>query len=177
VREDEHDEVVLRQVEPRERRAVAFAELRPVAEEERHVRANAARDRIEAREFDGRGERSVREPERGRGVRATAAEAGRNGDALVDPSAPALRVPRRFRKCPQRRAHEGVAVEAGDVELGRRLDRDQVAERESLEDRRHLVFAIGAPRADDEGEVELRRCRRSVHNPRASSTNSSGASA
>ena len=104
--QQQHDEV-LWQVEWLELGPVAGAELRAVDEEERHVGAEARRDRVEL----GRLERSlqlrVREPQGGRCIGAAAAEPGRNRNVLLDRDPPAVRRresarAQRVRACPRR---------------------------------------------------------------------------
>src|SRR5207249_4911193 len=108
---------------------------------------------------------------------AAAAEAARDGDALPDPRAPAWLDrgcgPEPF----ERGADQRVVGEAVDAQHIGPLDRDAVAQRDSLVDRRDLVLAVRARRADDEGEVDLRGGGRAVHaSASARATNSSGAS-
>src|SRR5437763_7693433 len=87
--EYEHDPVVLRQVERLEVRAVARAELGPGRKERRDVGAERRGERAQRLQRKRSYEGLVRESKRGRGVRAAAAEARGDGDALLDPRVPA----------------------------------------------------------------------------------------
>src|SRR5579871_134383 len=175
--EEDNDPEVLRQVERRELAAVAGAELRAVREEERHVGTGARRERVQLAGQERFGERSVREAECRRGVGAAAAEPGRERDALLDLHPPARLDSGRRRKALEGRPNNGVALEAVDAKRGRFLDLDPVDKVDALEDGEQLVLAVLARRPDDEGEVELRGCRR-PHHPSASvsATNSGGES-
>src|SRR2546423_1878216 len=63
-------------------RRAALAELRAAREEERNVGAEPDGQQLQPREVKRLGERLVREPERGRRVGASAAEAGRDRNPL-----------------------------------------------------------------------------------------------
>src|SRR6266540_480264 len=72
-REHEQDPVVLRQGERRELAAVAETELRARREEERDVGAEAGGERVQPLGRKRRGQRLVRQLQRGRGIGAAAA--------------------------------------------------------------------------------------------------------
>src|SRR5215211_6233890 len=84
VREQQHDPVVLRQVEGPQLRSVSLAELRPNRQEEGDIRTQPGRDRAERAVVAWVPERPVGEAERGGGVRAPAAETRGHRDLLVD---------------------------------------------------------------------------------------------
>src|SRR5207247_9520302 len=88
VRQAKHDPVVLRELKGSELTAVAPPQLRPDSQEERHVRAQPRGERAQGVESKGALERRVREAQGGRGVGASAAKAGRDRNALLDPRRP-----------------------------------------------------------------------------------------
>ena len=110
---EEQDDEVLRQIERLEHGAVAGPELRPVAQEERHVRPDPSRELVQLLGGPGDVELLVGEPQRGRRVRAATAEPGRDRGVLLDPNLPAVRRAERI----QRRADDRVPGEAGDRRL------------------------------------------------------------
>ena len=89
------------------------------------------------------------------GVLVYAAETGCDRDPLLDPSGPARLHATRARERLQRSPDERVLGEPFDRQRVRRLDLDPIRKRDPLEHRRHLVQAVGPPRADDEREVDL----------------------
>ena len=117
--------------------------LRAVGEEERDVRAEPGGELVQLLLRQRLVERLVREPERRRRVGAAAAEAGGDGDALLDRRAPAL-LDRRVRGEPSR-AHRGRACRprtrrraccsAGSIV-------DAVGEADALVDGHQLVLAV-----------------------------------
>ena len=140
------------------------------------------RDRREPLERERRGERVVREQERSRGVGAAAAEPCRDRDLASSIRTRQLgldaRRAREPRRAPPRRSCR--PAKPSTVEPRRRLESSIVSAR-SMRCRTvsDLVLAVRAERADDEREVDLRRCaERAAHaSLRVSSTNSGGSSA
>jgi len=177
-RKEEQDDELPRQLERFERRAVSGAELWPVGEEERHV---GAKSRGELRELVRRErllESGVREEERGRGVRAAAAEPRRNRYLLRDACVPVRLDTGALRERLERTADVGVLGKTFDAQLTGRLELDRVGESEALQHGRDLVLAVGPPRAHDEGQVELGGRRRGAHvKACASATKACGGSA
>ena len=181
-REHEHDPVVLRQLERLERRCRRRSpSCGPRLEEERDVGAELdarARARRSSRGA-ARAQRLVREPERRRRRRSCRRRAPRRpGCACRSSRASAARArgrPRALERAPDER----VAREAVDAKLvGRLRASSSVGEVERWQHGRDLVLAVGAPRADDEREVDLRRCAGARVTParRASATNSAASS-
>jgi len=74
MREHEHDPVVLREIKRRQPRALVFAELRALLEEEGSVGAESSRDALQNLGREWLLERLVRQAKRRRGVRAPAAK-------------------------------------------------------------------------------------------------------
>ena len=70
---------------------------------------------------------------------------------------------------------ERVGRVSGDAGDSGGLDPDPVAQVDALVDGQELVLAVLAQRADDEGEVDLRRRRPDHRSASASATNSPGA--
>ena len=119
----------------------------------------------------------VREPERGGRVGAAAAQPAGDRDALGEGRAPVRLDAGARGERDQRGGHERVLGEAVDAEAVGGCEGDPVGEVDTLEHGRHLVLPVGAMRADDKGEVELRGCRGASHRRAASSGGySSGAS-
>ena len=125
----------------------------------------AMRVQLVARER--RRERRVREHERGRGIRAAAAETGGDGDPLLDAHAPArvdagrLREPPRAlagRACPPRNPRRSE-LSAGSSSMSSQRSI-------GLQDGGDLVLPVGTKRADDEREVDLRERARARHRKR-----------
>src|SRR5262249_61731248 len=111
-------------------------------------------------------------------VRAAAAEAGRDGDLLLDLNPPARLGARNAGQFVERRTHQRVLGEALDPKLGRFLELDPVDEVDALEDGQDFVLSVVAQRAYDQSEVDLRRGGSTAHrNASLSARNSAGASA
>src|SRR5215218_1377826 len=177
LREQEQDPVVLWQVERAELGAVPFAELRPGGEEEGDIGAESGGQFPERTAVQRPAQGPVREPERGRGVGAPSAEAGRDRNLLVDRDVPIRGRARGGGELLERSTHDRVLGEAFDSKLVRRLERDPVGQGDPLEHGRDLVPSVGPGRADDEREVELRGCEELGHRSAAARrTNSSGSS-
>src|SRR5262249_2944026 len=121
-------------------------------------------------------ERVVREPKGGCGVGAATAEAGGDGDLLLDRRRPGGRYARGLREERQRSGDERVLREALDAKLRPRLERGPGGEAEPLQHGRPLVLARPVDGADDESEVDLGSGDERGHGSSAASfTNSSGA--
>ena len=142
-RQDEHDPVVLRQVERLEVDAPPRRELRPVGEEERDIGAELCRERVQpfARERLRQAARSrARAPRqrrscrlRDRPRRGCASRSARASDRPFPRSTDRARV---ARACRRRNPVTHV--------LGRGLDLDSVREIDALQDGRDLVVAVVA---------------------------------
>src|SRR2546422_1474146 len=175
VRDEQQDPVILRQLDRRQLGAVACAELWPVFEEVRNVCSELTRVGSKLVVRLGFVAELVRQPESRCGVRAAAAEPGRNGDPLLDARGKARTVA--VGKALERSADELVTGEAVYSQLDRALHRDTVRERDALKDRDDLVPAVVPSGADDECEVDLRGSRGAFHpSASASCRNSDGAS-
>ena len=153
------------------------SELRAVGEEERDV---GAEPRPPARQLVGRerrGERSVREAERRRGVGAAAAEAGCDRDVLLDFHAP-TRLDSRGRGERSSAARTSVSPRNPSTRAPAPPRARSGRRGRSVGGRWHLVLAVVARRPDDEREVDLRGGgARFMQSFSASATNSAGASA
>ena len=162
VREDEHDPVVLRQVERLQLEPSPRPSCGPSARKNGTSAPSAAASAWSSAAGSGVASVCVGEPECRRRVGAAAAETGRDRDPLRD-----RRTPARLDAGgggERGRARRGRACRRGSrstASAGRGLDRDAVGEVDPLQDGRDLVLAVRAGRADDEREVELRRRRRS----------------
>src|SRR4051812_33305955 len=176
VREHEKDPEILRHVDGYERRAVAGAELDALVQEERHVGAESGTDVMERSVRERLVERLVRKAQGGCGVRASAGKAGSDGNPLLDAYAPAGAYARLLGESVERAPDDGVAVEPLDARDGRAVEVDAVVQADTLVQGHDLVLAVVPERPDNEGEVDLRRCRCSHSSASVSATNSEGAS-
>src|SRR4051812_11198854 len=177
-RDPEQDGVVVRELERGQVRPGPAPELGPVGEADGDVGAEPRGEDMEPLRRERGRERLVREDERSGRVRAATAEPGRNGDLLVDRDLPARLDGGVRREQLERGADERVLREAVHGELPGRCELQAVRQLEADEDGDELVVAVGAERAGDEREVELRVGEADAH---ASASrrrgNSSGASA
>src|SRR5919204_6167001 len=175
VRNDDQDPVILRQIELTQLRAVAGAELRARAQEERDIRTELARDRVEPVRRQRLGQKLIAECEHRCGVGTATAQAGGNRDSFVDVHGETSLVSRC--QCIDCARDERVSLEARHfVALGT-AHFESVCERDPLVDGEQLVFSVCAARSDDEGEVDLGGGGASLHRSASlSATNSFGAS-
>ena len=141
VREDEYDGEVRDELERLEHGAVPAGELRPRREEERDVCAERGRELVQAHIGQRLVERLVRELQSGGCVRASAPEARRHRDLLLDRHPPAGLGVRCRRERLERPADERVFVEARDVERLGGLQLDPVGEAERRHHGHDLVLA------------------------------------
>src|SRR5439155_18119435 len=174
-RQDEHDPVVLGELESFEFATVARAELRSVLQEVRNVRAQRTRKRAQLRCGIGIASQRVCQPPRGRRVGAAAAQPRGNRKTFLDPRAEARAVA--VDHALEGATNERIAGEPSDAQRGRAVDRDPVGERNALVDRDELVVPVLTGRTDDERQVDLGGRGCATHSrASASARNSAGAS-
>jgi hypothetical protein len=140
----EEDDVVVRELERGQLRAVTGAELGPVAEEEGHVGADRRGDAMQLVRGQRPRELRVRERERRRSVGAATAEPSGNRDALLEPHVPPGGSPGGGGERCKGHVHERVVGEAVHDEIIRGLDLDDVVELDVLEHRGDLVLPVSA---------------------------------
>ncbi len=131
--EQEHD-VVRGELELGEIGPVTGSELRPLAEEERHVRTDLGCNGVELLAWERRRERRARQLERGRSIRAASAETAGDGDPLLDAHVPGGNDAGGLREPFERSTDERVLRKSRDGETFCRRELDVVPEIDGLQD-------------------------------------------
>ena len=164
VGQHQDDPVVLRQAEGRQDGAVTGTELRAAREEERHVCSDRRRELCEpVLSQTAAGSSSFASRSAAAASELPPPSPAATGIDLVISTFQCGSTPAAAASAASAAGDDRVAVEAGDVEALADRKRDAVTELDALQDRCDLVLAVVPEGADDEREVDLRRCRDAPH--------------